>query len=136
MTDISDDLHVEDASEDELSEFDEYLYKATAHQEFDDRLMKAVQKARDDVDTFVVDEFIAEAYVAATTLRNTLGDADGFASELANTILTNLLVVLQNVSKDPSEFVLGFLRAVKDDTTRADMASEIIHKVEIFKNSI
>lgn len=126
----SDDEEVEDPLLD--TDFDENLYRATAHTEYDERTLKSIQIAKDNIQRFVVDEFITEAIVAATQLRNVLGDADAHAYDLAQTISDNLMVVSQGISKNPGEFVLAFLRAQKDPDLRDEMAKEIVVKVNVF----
>jgi len=120
----------DNGDEDEL--FDEHLYRGTSHTEYDERLISSAQKASDDVKRFVVHEFINEAVVAATNLRNLLGDADGHAYDLAETIRANMMIVLQQINKDPGEFVLAFLRAEEDKPTLIAKARSITDKVNTF----
>lgn len=126
---------------DEEDLFDDTNFRGTSHTELDQRLMDAVDKARDHIKGLTVDQFITEAYTAATQLRNILGDADGFASDLAETIRTNLMVVLMELRAKPAEMLVKIALSFEDpvdqlqfltgmEKTLRDTANQIMHKTD------
>jgi flavin-binding protein dodecin len=126
---------------DEEDLFDDTNFRGTSHTELDQRLMDAVDKARDHIKSLTVDQFIQEAYVAGTQLRNILGDADGFAADLAETIRTNLVVVLTELRAKPAEMLVKIALSFDDpvdqlafltdaEKTLHDLANQIMHKTD------
>jgi hypothetical protein len=111
-----DDLPVvDDVVEDlELGDFDEGTMMTATHREYDGRIMVAAQDAKERISQVTVNEFVLEAYRAATMIRNILGDADALAAESAETIRRNLLVVMTEIDKDPVGFLMSVIMADKD----------------------
>lgn len=79
---------------------------STPFSSFDTRLLEALASAEDEVMKLTTSEYLKEAVVAATTVRNVVGDADGFVSNHMSTIISNLLVLAAEVVKAPEEFVI------------------------------
>lgn len=125
-------------SDDEIESddvFDEELYKATSHTEVDQRMVDSLQQAKEDVRKFIVDEFISEAYVAATNLRNILGDADGYAYDQAELIRTNLMVVIQGIKKNPGSFLFAAANSIESDNERLKFLNTIENAITQYKHS-
>lgn len=129
MSDYSDD-------ESEADVFDDELYRATAHSEIDERLLNSLEKAKETIRSFVVDEFLVEAIAASTVIRNLLGDADGFAYDLAESIRANLTVVAMEIKADPGGFVLAAARACKNPKDMNALLDNVTTKITEFKNQI
>lgn len=128
MLDISDD-----ESEDV---FDDELYGATAHSETDERQINALEQTKDAIRSLVINEFLIEAISGATLIRNLLGDADGYASELAETIRANLTVVALEIKKDPGGFILAAARACTSRKEMNDLLDDVSLKIVDFKNQM
>lgn len=85
----------------------------------------SLQNAKDKIQSLTTDEFLIEAYNAATQLRNTLGDADALVSELSETIRMNILVVAMSCRKHPAEMVLSATRTMSQEDQLAFLADSI-----------
>lgn len=106
---------VDDVVEDlELGDFDEGTMMTATHREYDSRIMVAAQDAKERISQVTVNEFVLEAYRAATMIRNILGDADALAAESAEVVRRNLLVVMTEIDKDPVGFLMSVIMADKD----------------------
>lgn len=95
----------------------------------------SLQNAKDKIQSFTGDEFLIEAYNAATHLRNTLGDADGLVSELSETIRMNILVVAMTFKNKPAEMIMSLARTL-DEYKQTDFIQDIIETLSSFKRSI
>lgn len=109
--------------------FDDHLYAAASHTDTDVRLLENAQNAADTLRTFSADEFMCEAIVAATNLRNILGDADGHAYDLAEQIRTNLIVVSMALKADPAAYVIAAALTIEDPIERKNLLTDVLHKV-------
>ena len=85
----------------------------------------SLQNAKENIQNLTTDEFLIEAYSAATQLRNTLGDADALVSELSETIRMNILVVAMTCHKHPVEMILSATRTMSPENQSAFLADSI-----------
>lgn len=85
----------------------------------------SLQNAKEKIQSLTTDEFLIEAYTAATQLRNTLGDADALVSELSETIRMNILVVAMTCHKHPVEIVLSAVRTLPSEEQSAFLADSL-----------
>lgn len=115
--------------------FEENVYKNTSHSEMDERMAQSVQESKEIISRFVADEFITEAFMAATQLRNILGDADGHAAELAETIRLNLMVVSKAIKSDPGEFVLASIRGSSRDE-QLTVLEKVLSKIKLYESLV
>lgn len=88
------------------------MYANTSSSEITTQNALSLQNAKDKIQSLTTDEFLLEAYNAATQLRNTLGDADALVSELSETIRMNILVVALSCRKSPVDMILSTIRAM------------------------
>jgi hypothetical protein len=95
----------------------------------------SLQNAKERVQSLTTDEFLIEAYNAATQLRNTLGDADALVSELSETIRMNILVVSMSCRKNPTEMILSVARAMPLND-QLEFLADSIEMLSSYKRSI
>lgn len=129
------DDEVDDEVEQDEVEFDDSLFRATSHTETDQRLLDSTQEAKECISRLIVDEFISEAFVTATNLRNLLGDADGMAADMAETIRSNLIVVAQAIVKDPVAYVVAVSKA-KPLEEQPQMLQDFVAKVQEYMKTV
>ena len=95
----------------------------------------SIQNAKDKVKSLTTEEFLIEAYTAATQLRNTLGDADALVSELSEIIRMNILVVAATLKERPVELIIASARALPLDV-RSLFLAETIEMLSLYQRSI
>lgn len=102
------------------------------HSEIHAEAALSLQKTRDRIKANTTNEFIIEAVEAAAMLRNMLGDADGVVADNCSSIISNLMVVSTEVSRDPIGFLLSFARAIEDDAARKAWVSDTIKRLQSY----
>lgn len=95
----------------------------------------SMQDAKENIAKVTSDEFLQEAYNAATHLRNTLGDADALVSDLSETIRSNIMVTALTYKKYPIEAVLNCVRAMSPEE-QIEYIDNIIAGLHEYKRSI
>lgn len=95
-------------------EFEVGNFRAISFTEIDDRLLNSLGLAQDRIAKVTTNEFIIEAYLAATNIRNILGDADGMAADAAETIRSNLLVTGIMIQTHPVELIIAASKVADD----------------------
>lgn len=128
-TDVFESEELEDVYEIESN------YASISSGEITNQNANSIQNAKDKVKSLTTDEFLIEAYTAATQLRNTLGDADALVSELSEIIRMNVLVVAATLKERPVELILASARALPDDA-RSLFLAETIEMLSLYKRSI
>lgn len=95
----------------------------------------SLQNAKEKIQSLTTDEFLIEAYTAATQLRNTLGDADALVFDLSEAIRMNLLVVAMSFRKHPTEMILSTVRAMSQNE-QLEFLSNCIEMLTNYQRSI
>lgn len=96
---------------------------------------ESIQAAKDHLLKLTTDEFLLEAYNAATQLRNTLGDADALVADLSETIRSNILVVATACNHDPIGMILSSIRAMNIEE-QSECISNIISSLHNYQQAI
>ena len=109
------DLVEEMSDEVEADEFESTNFRAISYTEIDDRLLNALGAANDKITSITTNEFVVDAYIAATSLRNLLGDGDAHAADLSESIRMNLLVASLAIKNSPAEFIIAASKTVEDE---------------------
>lgn len=127
--DLEEDLAGTDA------EFDGGYATWATHSEMDPISLGRLAQRKDRVACHTTNEFINEAVLEATMLRNLLGDADGVVADKANTIISNLTVLSLEIQKDPVGFLLSFGRALPNEERDA-WARDVIVAMSTFRAAL
>lgn len=112
-----------DLGEDE-AQFEHVLTLARSYREISFQEMESIDAAAGKIKSLTSCQFLLEAYIAATNIRNVCGDGDAYAAQQAEIIRTNLIVVLQQLAADPISSVIDILRA------QSDGEEELFNKVD------
>lgn len=99
------------------SEFEEALFSGKTYAEVSSREAGAIADAHEKISSLTACTLLTEAYIAATNIRNVIGDGDAYAADQATTIRTNILVLLQELAQQPIRFILDVYRAQYPDDT-------------------
>lgn len=102
--------------EETQGEFEEGIALHRTHREFSEKEADALQAATDKITEVTSNQFLKDAYVAATNIRNVLGDGDAYAAQEAETIRSSILVIAQEIERNPTLFVI---RAAKVEDSEA-----------------
>lgn len=110
-------------------------FAAVSNSEISPQNAHSLQNANDRIKDLTSDEFLIEAYNAATQLRNTFGDSDGLISDLSETIRMNILVVALSCRKHPTEMILAAIRTLPNDK-QSRFLDDCLETLHAYKRSM